>query len=163
MMDDIPPPIFIIAGIGIAVFSAFIGLRTDFMRFIFFFVAAAALIAFGIIKTMFAGDKKRKPYTPPADPYAGKPVQIDRRLLDEPLSAPGYPRPESFARGQGFEQYQPQQPTHPYAPQPQYQQPQQYVPQPYQPQPVRRYRGFYQNQPTAPNKSRFHDRVRQTK
>ena len=144
-MDNIPGPLFVVAGIAIAIYSTFIALKTDFTRFIFFFLAAAGLIAFGIIKILFMNDEKKdKRAMPPAQM-----PQFDRRTLDQPLPDPSYPRPGSFARApMPVANYSP-----PYQPaayqQPVYQQPA-----------VKRYRGFYQPSGNPQPLSRFHHQVR---
>ena len=143
-MDDIPGPLFVIAGIAIAIYSTFIALKTDFTKFIFFFIAAAGLIAFGIIKILFMNDEKKDKRAMPPPQM----TQFDRRTLDQPLSVPSYPRPDSFARGQPLPQMS--------YPQPIYQQPVYRQPA----MPVKRYRGFYQPPGNPQRVSRFHHQVR---
>ena len=76
----IPPIAFILVGLAIAGYSAFIGLKTDFMKFIIFFLAAAGFIAFGIIKMIFDGKM-------PSEKSVSKP--ISQRQIS-PISEQGY-------------------------------------------------------------------------
>ncbi|MEK6967923.1 MAG: hypothetical protein AABX51_04810 [Nanoarchaeota archaeon] len=146
MMDDIPSPLFIIAGIGIAIFSTFVALKTDFTRFIFFFIAATGLISFGVIKTIFSSNEKKQVNRQPLQPKSLPPAQFDRRSLDQPLPPPSYPRPDSFARGQ--------------LPQMNYSDVQRPAPPQQITRPVRQYRGFYQPHGHTQVRSKFYDRVR---
>ncbi|TAL58291.1 MAG: hypothetical protein EPN86_00420 [Nanoarchaeota archaeon] len=148
MFDDIPAPVFIVIGIVMAIFSTVISLKTSFIKFIFFFIAAAILIAFGVMRIIMAGDDKKKAnWTPPPMPNM-KQQPFNRAALDGPLPAPSYPRPEPLSRGQPLPQMN-------------------YQPRPAMPQQrqnpqisASRYKGIYQGQGQE-QKSRFHDRVRQ--
>lgn len=147
MFDDIPAPVFIVIGIIMAIFSTVISLKTSFIKFIFFFIAAAILIAFGVMRIIMAGDDKKKAnWTPPPIPANMKQQPFNRAALDSPLPAPSYPRPEPLSRGQPLPQMN-------------------YQPRPAMPQQrpqmsASRYKGIYQGQGQE-QKSRFHDRVRQ--
>jgi|SRR3989344_2144659 len=82
MLDDIPAPLFLVVGLGMAVFSTFVALKTDFMRFIFFFITSAVFIAIGLVKIILAEPKKGTPL-PPIMPSSREPI------------GPQYSRPET--------------------------------------------------------------------
>ncbi len=138
MMDDIPGWAFVGVGVMISIYSTFVSLQTDFMRFIFFFITAAVVICFGMIKMIFIENKSVKKYEPPANPYNN--YAAPNSISPNPSSS-FYPTPQTPL---------------------QYRQPamaQQRVNPAVQ---IKRYQGFY-SASAQPQKSRFHDAVRNKK